>query len=249
MSNAFPWILTLAVVAGLAWLLLPAPAQPRPVLNRGPSGRPEAAFEAGLASLAGGLLGARLGFVLTHPAYFSQDSWEIVRLWRGGLSGPSAVLGAACGLGLFAIATRQPFWPLADALAAPALLVAAATWLGCLVDACAFGLPAIGPLRLPVSPGLMQVRLPRWPTQAAGALACLALLLFLLRRGSTPLPSGVPALVAVLTLSLSGLALSFLRGDPAPTLAGMRLEALGWATIALLSALAFALQRKALRRA
>jgi len=249
LSNAFPWILTLAVVAGLAWLLLPAPAQPRPIPSRGPSGRPEAAFEAGLVSLAGGLLGARLGFVLTHLAYFSQDSWEIVRLWRGGLSGPSAVLGAACGLGLFAIATRQPFWPLADALAAPALLVAAAAWLGCLVDACAFGLPTFGPLRLPVSPGLMQVRLPRWPTQAAGALACLAPLLLLLRRGSTALPSGVPALVAVLSLSLSGLALSFLRGDPAPTLAGMRQEALGWTAIALLSVLAFALHRKALRRA
>ena len=118
MSNAFPWILTLAVVAGLAWLLLPAPAQPRVFPSRGPSGRPESAFEAGLVSLAAGLLGARLGFVLTHLAYFSQDSWEIARLWRGGLSGPSAVLGAACGLSLFAIATRQPFWPLADALAA-----------------------------------------------------------------------------------------------------------------------------------
>lgn len=249
MSNAFPWILTLAVVAGLAWLLLPAPAQPRPIPSRGPSGRPEAAFEAGLVSLAAGLLGARLGFVLTHLAYFSQDSWEIARLWRGGLSGPSAVLGAACGLGLFAIATRQPFWPLADALAAPALLVAAAAWLGCLVDACAFGLPSAGPIRLPVSPGLMQVYLPRWPTQAAGALACLAPLLFLLRRRSTALPSGIPALVAALSLSLSGLGLSFLRGDPAPTLAGMRQEALGWTAIALLSVLAFALHRKALRRA
>jgi len=248
LSNAFPWILTLAVVAGLAWLLLPAPAQPRVFPSRGPSGRPEAAFEAGLVTLAGGLLGARLGFVLTHPAYFTQDSWEIIRLWRGGLSGPGAVLGAACGLGLFVIATRQPFWPLADALAAPALLVAAAAWLGCLIDACAFGFPSAGPIRLPVSPGLMQVRLPRWPTQAAGALACLAPLLFLMGRGSTALPSGVPALIAVLSLSLSGLALSFLRGDPAPTLAGMRLEALAWTAIALLSVISFGLHRKAVRR-
>lgn len=207
-----------------------------------------AAFDAGLASLAGGLLGARLGFVLTHTAYFSQDAWEIARLWRGGLSGPGAVLGAVCGLGLYAAATRQPIWPLADALAAPGLLVAAAAWLGCLADACAFGLPSAGPLRLPVSPGLMHVRLPRWPTQAIGALTCLAPLLILLRRGPTPLPSGVPATVAVLSISLSGLALSFLRGDPAPTVAGMRLEALGWTVVAVLSLLALSLHRKALAR-
>jgi len=249
LSNAFPWILTLAVVAGLAWLLLPAPAQPRALPSRSAGGPPGAAFEAGLAALAGGLLGARLGFVLTHSAYFNQDVWEVVRLWRGGLSGPGAVLGAVCGLGLFAIASRQPVWPLADALAAPALLVAAAAWVGCLFDACAFGLPAAGPFRLPVLPGPMQVRLPRWPTQAAGALACLAPLLFLLSRGATALPTGVPSLVALLSISLSGLALSFVRGDPAAALVGMRLEALGWTAVALLSMLAFALHRKALQRA
>jgi len=95
----------------------------------------------------------------------------------------------------------------------------------------------------------MQVRLPRWPTQAAGALACLAPLLFLLSRGATALPTGVPSLVALLSISLSGLALSFVRGDPAAALVGMRLEALGWTAVALLSMLAFALHRKALQRA
>jgi phosphatidylglycerol:prolipoprotein diacylglycerol transferase len=248
LSDLFPWILTLAVVAGLAWLLLPAPAQTRTFPSRRTGDQAGAAFEAGLATLAGGLLGARLGFAVTHTAYFSQDFWEIVRLWRGGLSGPGAVLGAACGLWLYAVVARQPFWPLADGLAAPSLLVAAAAWLGCLADGCAFGLPADGPLRLPVSPGLMQLRLPRWPTQAIGALACLVPLLFLLRRGSGAFPSGVPAMVAVITISLSAVALDFLRGDPAPMLAGLRLEALGWTAIAMLGGLAFALHRRALAR-
>jgi len=248
LSNAFPWILTLAVVAGLGWLLLPAPTQPRGHPGRAAVGKPGASFDAGLAALVGGLLGARLGFALTHTAYFSQDAWEVVRLWRGGLSGPGALLGAVCGVGLYAAAARQPFWPLADSLAAPGLLVAAAAWLGCLADACAYGLPSSAPLPLPRLPGVMQVRLPRWPTQAAGAVACLAMLILVLRKGPTGMPSGVPALVAALGISLSGLLLSFLRGDPASTLGGMRLEALGWGFTALLSLLVFALHRKALVR-
>jgi prolipoprotein diacylglyceryltransferase len=248
LSNAFPWILTLAVVAGLAWLLLPAPARPRGHSGHPAAGKAGAGFDAGLAALAGGLLGARMGFALTHAAYFSQDAWEVLRLWRGGLSGPGALLGAVCGVGLYAAATRQPFWPLADSLAAPGLLVAAAAWLGCLADACAVGLPSSGPLPLPRLPGVMQVRLPRWPTQAAGAVVCLALLSLVLRRGPTGMASGVPALAAALGISLSGLALSFFRGDPASTLGGIRLEALGWALSASLSLAAFSLHRKALAR-
>ncbi|MCJ7511917.1 MAG: hypothetical protein MUO23_02970, partial [Anaerolineales bacterium] len=98
--------------------------------------------------------------------------------------------------------------------------------------------------RLPVSPSLMQVRLPRWPTQAAGALACLAALLFLLRKPTASLPTGVPALIALLTLSLSGLALSFLRGDPAPRWGAMRLDALAWAAALVLGLLALGLRRR-----
>ena len=249
MSNAFPWILTLAVAAGLAWLLLPTLAEQRSTTRRQASHKSEAPFEAGLAALAGGVIGARLGFVLTHSAYFSEDLWEVARLWRGGLSGPGAVLGALCGVGLYAVVTRQQFCMLADALAAPALAVAAAAWLGCLADVCAYGLPARGSLRLPALPGILQVRLPRWPTQAAGAVACLLALLFLLTRRGVTLPTGVPALVALLAISLSGLAISCLRGDPASMLAGVRLEALGWAAIAVFSASAFALTRRGARHA
>jgi prolipoprotein diacylglyceryltransferase len=249
LSNAFPWILILAVAASLAWLLLPTLAEPRRPTRRKAPPKPEAPFEAGLAALAGGLIGSRLGFAVTHTSYFGEDLWEIARLWRGGLSGPGAVLGAVCGIGLYAFAARQPFWMLADALAAPALAVAAAAWSGCLADACAYGLPASGARGLPALPGILQVRVPRWPTQAAGAVACLLALLLLLTRRGVALPIGVPALVALLAISLSGLAIAFVRGDPAAMLAGVRLEALGWAAIAVFGALAFALTRKAARRA
>jgi phosphatidylglycerol---prolipoprotein diacylglyceryl transferase len=230
-SNAFPWILTLAVVSGLAWLLLLPAGRPVGAGGSRPARDGQPQFDAGLATLAGGLIGARIGFILSHGPYFSSDALDIVRLWKGGLSGPGAFLGAACGLGLYAAAARQPVWPLGDSLAAPALWVASAAWLGCLADACAYGLPAPGSLPLPASPGILGVSLPRWPTQAVGALICLTTLILLVLRGLPGLPAGWTAAIAVLAISGGALLTSFFRGDPATMFGGVRLEALAWAVV------------------
>jgi hypothetical protein len=58
----------------------------------------------GLASLAGGLLGARLGYVFLNWSYYANHTSEIIRLQAGGLDWGGGVFGAVvfvmlvCGL-------------------------------------------------------------------------------------------------------------------------------------------------------
>jgi phosphatidylglycerol:prolipoprotein diacylglycerol transferase len=191
---------------------------------------PQTLLDAGLAALAAGLIGARVAFVSAHWGYYSSRLMEALVFRQGGLNWAGGALGALLGLAGFALLARRPFWPLADSLAFPGALVALASWTGCLLDGSAYGRPVANPLA-PASPDLFGTRLPRWPTQALGALYGLAVLLGVLWLHDRRLRPGLLGTL-MLTLTAAGaLALDFTRGDPSPLLAGLRLDALGAAAI------------------
>lgn len=201
-----------------------------------------ARFDAGLATLAGGLLGARIAFLLSHWSYYIAHPLEMVQIWQGGLSWPGAAAGALLALYLYSFITKRPFWDLADVLAGPAALLSTGLWIGCLIDGSAYGIGGqTGPLAI-ASADIFGVISPRWPTQAVGA-ACSALILlavFLLRER---LPrAGLLASIVLALLAVMMLALSLTRGDPVGMLWGLRLDTLGAALI-----LAAALAGAALR--
>lgn len=232
MEGAFPWTLAAGVLAGLVWLLLaaPAPGELPPRARR---------LEAALAALALGLAGARLGFVLLHPGYFQAEPTHALYLWQGGLTWPGAALGAVLGVAVTARLRRISFWRLADALAVPATWLSAGGWLGCYLEACAFGQPAPAGWWAPPTPDLLGRVEPRWPTQSLGVVGSLlvSLVLLSLRRR---LPPGARACLAGALLGGLTLGLSLLRGDPSPTIAGLRVEGLGGALFAALSLLGLA---------
>jgi len=224
--NPFAVAIMLGSLAGLVWLGQADGwgAQPRSSRNRLASVE---RIDGGLISLGGGLIGARAGFVLTHWLYYGSHPWESLWFWQGGLSWMGGAIGAAAGLSLYAAARRRPFWILADSLALPVALFSISAWIGCLLDGCAYGRRASFGLLTPTSPDLWGNLAQRWPTQTIGALlgiAVFALLLVYDRRKPRP---GAKACLAMILLSGGGLGLEFLRADPAPVLAGLRLEALG----------------------
>lgn len=232
MGGAFPIAITLAVMAGLLWLAV------RP--SRGDGVAP---VDAGLCALAGGLVGARSGFVLTHLAAFSERPLESFWLWQGGLSGPGAIAGGLAGVGLYAALARRPVWPLADALAAPAAGASLAAWAGCLLDGCAYGRGlSPGPLA-PPSTDLFGWTLARWPTQLSGALLSLATLAALIALDGTRAPAGLQACLALAAIAGAALVLSFTRADPRPFLGAVPLEALGHAALLALGLAGAAVRR------
>ena len=239
--TVFAFAFALSTLASLLWLAWLSP-NGRALEESEKEKAFRVRFDVGLWALAGGLLGARIIFVLVHWGYYAAHPLEIIQIWQGGLSWPGAAAGALLTLYLYSLNTKRSFWDLADALAAPAALLSTGLWIGCLLDRCAYGVGGqTGPLAI-VSADVFGVVSARWPTQAVGA-GCSALILiavFLLRDR---LPrSGLLASIVLALLAVMMMALSLTRGDPMGMLLGLRLDTLGSLVI-----LAVALAGAALR--
>jgi phosphatidylglycerol:prolipoprotein diacylglycerol transferase len=227
MTNAYPLALAAGALLGLLWLGL------APFERQTKADDSVARIDAGLIALLAGLVGGRLAYVVTHWEYFGSRVIESVWFWNGGLSWAGAALAALLGVAIYDRLAHRPFWPEADQLAIPAAVVGATSWLGCLVDACAYGRRTAAGLLTPPAPDLLGNLVPRWPTQAIGGVYTLLVLLVLFRLAQQGLRSGLLAAIALSLLSAGPLAIAWLRGDPMPVMAGLRLD--GVASAALLA--------------
>lgn len=227
--DSYPLFLAIGVLLSFLWLALTGPVEMR-----------AARLDAGLAAFVGGLIGARAAFVLAHAPYYSNRLIEAFWFWQGGLSWAGGAAGAFAALLLYARLAHRRLWPLADGLSLPAALLGLAAWAGCWADGCAYGRrTAPGPWSPPAA-DYFGVVAPRWPTQAAGVALSLAAIGIAYAVGShTPAPrpgrrpAGLAFGLTLLVLAAGSLALAFARGDPGPSLAGLRADALGSAAILL----------------
>jgi phosphatidylglycerol:prolipoprotein diacylglycerol transferase len=181
--------------------------------------------DAALAAAAGAVLVGRAAFVALNRAYFAENPAEAWQPWLGGLNYHGALFGGLAGLWLWARLTRRPFYPYAGLLAPGLALLAAAGWAACAVEGCAYGRPTALSLIAADLPDDLGVFAVRYRTQLIGATASLVVLalgLWAFRRAR-------PALVfwGVLGgLSLARAVVALGRGDPAPMVAGLRLDLL-----------------------
>ena len=222
MPNAYPWIFSLTALATLLWLgWVPT--------RRVRSADVEAArsrFDAGAAGLAGGLIGARLGYVAWHLGYFRVHPAEILAFWHGGLDWLGGVLGGILGVWIYSRSAGRPFLELADGLAVPGLILSLSAWLGCWVDGCAYGRSAPAGWWAPTSPDAFGTFAPRWPTQAAALLLTLFFLAVLLRLENRSLAGGLRACLALASAAAVILLVSFGRGDASVAILGIRGDAM-----------------------
>lgn len=229
MSSSYPIVLVVGVALGMLWLAF---------FHR--QAGPEGSLDLGLVALFAGLIGARVGHVAAYWNYYNSRLTEAAQFWQGGLSWAGAALGGVIGLALYDALLKRPFWPDADHLAAPAMIVGAAGWFGCLLDACAYGqLTAQGP----AMPDLLGVVAPRWPTQAVGGILTLIGLAGLYRTSELAPPAGVQAAAALLALGAINLAMATVRGDPAPVVSGLRLDGLASGALMTLGGIGWLVRR------
>jgi len=231
--NAYPWLFSLTALASLLWLSLAR----RGRAPRREAERARARFDGGAAALGGGLIGARLSYVLLHLEFYRSHPTEMLAYWQGGLDWFGGILGAVIGLWIYSRAARQPFWELADSLAAPGVLFSLAAWLGCLLDGCGYGRPVPSRWWAPATPDSFGAVSPRWPTQAAGALLSLACAAAVFRMQDRPMAVGTRACLALAGCAAIILLVSLGRGDPSLGIFGLRADAVASAVL-LLAALA-----------
>lgn len=202
------------------------------VLQHSPAGQRFRWLTAGLISMTGALLGARIGFVAAYDTYFSTHTQEITRITSGGLSWPGALIGAILFAWIALLVFRLPKLAGLDRLSLMLLPLAAAVWLGGWHAGIAFGqlLPAgtWWGMMLRDESGLTALRVPVQPVAVVSLLVVLGLIEWLIRHTKR---DGLKAAVSFFVLSLHSLVFSFMRYDSVQNLFGMRLDS--WAAIFL----------------
>lgn len=154
--------------------------------------------------LTGGLLGARLLYVLLEPGPYLANPLEIVMIQHGGLSFHGAILGGTLA-GYWQIRrNRWSFWRLADLFAPTLALGYAITRVGCDI----FGAPATVPWAVRVG-GVL-----RHPVQLYSSLSSYLIFILLWKfRNRTRYP-GQLFLLYVILYSASRILIEMYRVSP-----------------------------------
>lgn len=87
----------------------------------------------------GGIVGARIFYVVFHATEFSGAWVDTLKIWQGGLMWQGGFLGALTALAVFARKKNVPFLVLADLLAPSVALGQAVGRIGCLFAGCCYG--------------------------------------------------------------------------------------------------------------
>ncbi|MDZ4159187.1 MAG: prolipoprotein diacylglyceryl transferase family protein [Anaerolineaceae bacterium] len=211
------------------------------VTRRAPPDTALVRVHAGLIVLAGSLAGSRLGFVMLHAAYYRSQPLEILQVGLDGLSWVGALAGGLLAILALSRCRHTPFAELADNLAPLVAPLAVFTWLGCWQAGTAYGatVPAGTLWSVPVrgEDGIFNDHL---PLQLLAALSALVYFCWLEWKASIRSIAGWRASLTGVGLAANLLLFSSLRVDPAPTIAGVRLEV--WAALVLMIAALAALR-------
>lgn len=188
-----------------------------------------------LAGLVMGLLGGRLGFIWLEWGYFQERPYQILQLWRGGLTYHGALLAGLLGAWGWCVWRKRSFLGDANLLAPSLALVSAFGWLACWLDGCGYGREApAGSFFAANLPDHLGIYAWRYQTQLLGV--GLSLLVFVaVLVGSRRWSGGNSFYFALFALSLGRVGLSFWRGDTAVPIGAARIDTLLDAALATLS--------------
>ena len=181
-------------------------------------------IDAGLLVIACAMVGARAVFVGSHWTYYSQNITESLWFWQGGLSWFGGAIGMFVGMLIFAGIKRKSLGELADVFAVPLAIVATASWLGCLLEGCAYGREISTNLTVLNAPDLFGQIAPRWPTQLIGVLYGSFVILILLYSVNRLPRLGSSFLFSALLISGGLFGLSLTRGDPTLYYGDLRMD-------------------------
>lgn len=188
--------------------------------------------------LTGGIIGARLFYVVQHPESIQRFT-DLFKIWQGGLVYYGCLIGGLIGSLLYWARHPFPFWPMADAVA-PALAIGCAIGrVGCLLNGCCYGHPTDLPwaMRFPaqsipwlrhVTDGLIPpyepFSLAIHPTQIYAAIDGLVILAWLTAYFPRRRRDGEVMALLMVTYPITRFLIEGLRGDEGPFFAGLTMS-------------------------
>ncbi len=168
-------------------------------------------------AIVSGVIGARLLFVITAPAYYADRPTEILDFWNGGLVFYGGFIAAASACLAYGFYRKMPIWLSTDLVVTGVAFAHAFGRIGCFAAGCCHGTTCAYPWGMAshspfVAPALQG--LPLHPVQLyeSAALFALTALLCWLIRGKK-LFDGVPALLYLTGYAAIRFVMEFFRGD------------------------------------
>lgn len=117
---------------------------------------PEVIENYGFAAIIGGLIGARVYYVLLDFKNYSADPMEIFAVWHGGMAIHGGIIGGIVATLIFAYRNKMKALVLAD-IAAPLLILGQFFGrIGNLMNGDAHGIPTITPINVIMNNGFTQ---------------------------------------------------------------------------------------------
>jgi len=110
-------------------------------LSRNITPDPQLITNAALYSLIGGVVGARLFYVIHYFEHFKEDPVSVFAIWHGGLELLGGVLLAITIIFFYLLYHKLPIRRYLDILAIALMLALVFGRIGCLLNGCCFGKP------------------------------------------------------------------------------------------------------------
>jgi phosphatidylglycerol---prolipoprotein diacylglyceryl transferase len=92
--------------------------------------------------MVGGIIGARLGYVVLHLSFYIKHPLDIIRVDKGGLVFYGGVICAIISAVIFTRIKKQKFWRFADYGITALPLGHAVGRIGCFLNGCCYGTPS-----------------------------------------------------------------------------------------------------------
>jgi phosphatidylglycerol:prolipoprotein diacylglycerol transferase len=225
-------VMMLLACAGALWITAWRAGRERLDVNR--------VYELATWLFLGGVIGARVLFVIQHPETVHAPL-DLIRSWQGGNVFYGCIMGGLAGSLIYRWRRPFPFWPIADVVA-PALAVGITLGrLGCFLNGCCYGavcdrpwavqFPAgshawVAQIEQGILPPAASYSLPVHPTQLYNAGAGLVILVTLSLHFSRRRRDGEIMALLMILYPLTRWVVETLRGDARWTFAGMTLSQL-----------------------
>ncbi len=175
-------------------------------------------------SLLGGVVGARLFYVLLYWDIFLQAPFEMIALWRGGLVWYGGMVGAIFTGWCYVRLQRLVPSRVGDHMAPFMALGHAIGRIGCFLNGCCYGKPTEDWCGL-VFPGQSQAVMPTQLFEAAGLIAIFFVLRRMQRSSALERPWEISG-AYLIAYAMLRFALEFLRGDQTTWWGGLTLQQL-----------------------
>ena len=171
-------------------------------------------YDLSFYAILGGIVGGRVGYILSHLNEFSYDVLEIFRVWNGGMSFFGGFAFATLFCYLYMRKHKLNFWKYADIFAIPLIVGHAIARIGCYLAGQHIGSPTNLPWAIVVN------GIPRHPMPAYEFLTLISIAFILIYIKRFKLREGILFSMAVILYSIVRFFLTFLRIED-PTLYGL----------------------------